>query len=242
VPEEAGLLLAVADELIPFFRNRTVDRSLAHRMAIRAVQAYQPETRADCVNAGRTIAFSMAALALLGNAASEDMEMPEKLRILGRANALNRSADQSERSMMQRRRYLRAKAAGELPHPLSMPSEPSPDFSEARIKAAMAEAISEYRAARAQGPAEAPTPQTNPDPIARPTAAPRPSPAADHRQPPATTPQNAIHHGTAKPRPASYRQRLMQHSTMAQADFSHPLMNMPPSIEVPGAPTFRNNF
>jgi hypothetical protein len=139
--------------------------------------------------------------------------MPEKLRILGRANALNRSADQSERSMMQRRRYLRAKAAGELPHPLSMTSEPTPEFNESHIKAAMAEAISEYRAARAQRPAEAAAP-----------------------------PQSAIHQGTAKPRSASYRQRLMQHSTMAQADFSHPLMNMPPSIEVPGVPTFRNNF
>jgi hypothetical protein len=144
--------------------------------------------------------------------------------------------------MMQRRRYLRAKAAGELPHPPSMTSEPTPEFNESHIKAAMAEAISEYRAARAQRPAEAAAPPTNPEPIAPQTAPPQPSPAADHGQPPAASPQSAIHQGTAKPRSASYRQRLMQHSTMAQADFSHPLMNMPPSIEVPGVPTFRNNF
>ncbi|HEY1412177.1 MAG TPA: hypothetical protein VGF36_08550 [Rhodopila sp.] len=211
---------------------------------MRAIQAYQPETRADCVNAGRTIAFSMAALALLGHAASEDMEMPEKLRVLGRANALNRSADQSERSMMQRRRYLRTKTSDEQPHPLSMPSEPTSEFDEAHVKAAMAEAINEYRAACAQRPAEAPAAESNP---ASQTVTPQPVPAINPllrsaKAPGPTIQESVVHRAAAKPPSTSYRQRLMQASTMSKTDSSHPLMNMPPSIELPGGYSSRDRF
>ena len=112
---EVGLMFGIADQLIPLFKIGTIDVPLAREMAVSAITAYAPETRADYVNIARTIALSMAALSLLGTAASQDMTMPEKMRTFGRANALNRSADQSERTMMQRRRYQRANPPGEQP-------------------------------------------------------------------------------------------------------------------------------
>ncbi len=57
----------------------------------------------------------MAALALLGRGATDDMTITEKLRSYGRANVLNRSAEQSERSMMQRRRLGLALSRAGLP-------------------------------------------------------------------------------------------------------------------------------
>ena len=99
-----GLMLSVAEQLIPLFATAAAGIPQARRIARSAVEAYAPETRADYINTARIIAFSMAALALLGRAAADEIAIAEKLRIYGRANALNRSAEQSERSMMQRRR------------------------------------------------------------------------------------------------------------------------------------------
>ena len=95
IDPKIGLILTAAEHLIPLFQSSAIDIPLARKMAFSAIEAYRPETRADFVNVARTIAFSMAALALLGQAASQDMTMPEKMRAFGRANALNRSADQS---------------------------------------------------------------------------------------------------------------------------------------------------
>jgi hypothetical protein len=189
-----GLYFAVADQLIPFFYKGTQDADLARAMARSAIQAYGPETRADFANIARTIAFSMAALALLGQAAEEDMTMAEKMRAYGRANALNRSADQSERTMMQRRRYRHAHAEPE-------PPPPEPDIDEAEIEAAVAQAISQ---------AINLTKSVKTDP-------PRPTPAPEATKPPTRSPiiryDNPIP-ATAQSRTASHRDQLLHHTAI----------------------------
>ena len=143
---QIGLMFTAADHLIPLFRTGSIDVALAREMAISAIEAYHPETRADFVNAARTIAFSMAALTLLGLAASRDMPMPEKMRAYSRANALNRSADQSERTMMQRRRYHHANPPDHQPDPeTEAPADDAP-IDEAEMQAAVAVAMNEYLA------------------------------------------------------------------------------------------------
>lgn len=136
-----GLMFAIADQLIPFFLKGTGDYDMARAMARSAVEAYGPQTRADFANIARTIAFSMAALSLLGQAAEEDMTMAEKMRAYGRANALNRSADQSERTMMLRRRLRTANAEPQAPPPEPPSSEP--DIEDAEIQAAVAQAVAQ---------------------------------------------------------------------------------------------------
>ena len=89
-----GLITGITSQLVPLFRSATTNDALAYKMAISAIGSYQPESRPDFVNAARTIAFSMAALALLGSAASPDMTMTEKMRVLrpgNRAEPLRRS-------------------------------------------------------------------------------------------------------------------------------------------------------
>jgi hypothetical protein len=91
----------------------------------------------------------MTALNLLRDIAKADLSMPEKLRLFGRANALNRSADQSERTMMQRRRLQQSAKADEW---LAKPSAPPPDPTkdEAEVEAQVAEAMAVYMAECAQ--------------------------------------------------------------------------------------------
>ena len=167
---EVGLMFTAADHLIPLFRSHAIGTSLARQMAISAIDAYQPESPADYVNVARTIAFSMAALALLGQSAAQDMTMTQKMRALGRATALNRSADQSERTMMQRRRY---QLANPLVEPNATAAQAAPkqeEIDEARMHAAIAEAMNEYQATQ---------PATEPDITAKSTASmPQTRPAA----------------------------------------------------------------
>ena len=140
----SGLISTIAELLMPLFKTSSIDRQLAEQMATSAIEAYRPETRADFINVARTIAFSMAALALLGKTASDDLTMPEQMKAFGRANALNRSADQSERTMMQRRRYqqstLPAGQPGDEPH------VPRAEISDTEMQAAISEALNEYLA------------------------------------------------------------------------------------------------
>jgi hypothetical protein len=133
-------------------------------MAISGIEAYQPETRADYINLARTISFSLAALSLLGQAASPDMPMPEKMRAFGRANALNRSADQSERTMMRRRGYLQSSPATESPDLIGPPDLPESQaaLDDADMQAAINEAVAEYVTTCAQS---RPAPQP-PAPVA----------------------------------------------------------------------------
>jgi hypothetical protein len=129
-------------------------------MAMSAIAAYHPESRSDYVNIARTIAFSMAALALLAKATHTDMPTPDLMRVFGRANALNRSADQSERTMIQRRAYHVANPPAELPpwmDPSLETSEPDGgSMDDAVLQAAVAEAMREYAAAVAAPQAEPP--------------------------------------------------------------------------------------
>jgi hypothetical protein len=144
-----GLQFRVAEHLVPFFKVEQITIDRARRMAWSALNAYYPEARADYVNAARTIAFSMAALALLGKAvSSNDLSHPEQMRAYGRANALNRSADQSERAMMQRRRYLLDNPQPEPPAIETEPEQSERDpVAEAEIQAQVAEAMQDYVAA-----------------------------------------------------------------------------------------------
>jgi hypothetical protein len=148
VDPEIGLMFTAADHLIPLFKTGSIDVPLARQMAVSAIEAYRPETRADFVNVARTIAFSMAALALLGQTTSADMTLPEKMRAFGRANALSRSADQSERTMMQRRRYQQTNPPAEHPDPKSEHFAPDTLIDDAKLQADIAGAMREYLAAR----------------------------------------------------------------------------------------------
>jgi hypothetical protein len=127
-----GLRFAAARHLIPIFQGGPVDRDLAMRMAHSAVDAYNPQSRSDCVNAARTVAFSMAALALLSRVAREQMPLPEELRAFGRATALNNSADQSERTMMLRRGTQKPKPPASQPAKQAQPRPPEPPVRESR--------------------------------------------------------------------------------------------------------------
>jgi hypothetical protein len=129
-----GLMFAAAHHLLPLFRIGTIDDRLARQMAVSAIESYHPETRADYVNVARIIAFSMTALALLGKTVSPDMALPEQMRAYGRANALSRSADQSERTMMQHRRHQKANPPAEQPSLIGPnPTTPDPETDEAAI-------------------------------------------------------------------------------------------------------------
>ncbi len=94
-----GVLFSVAGQLAPLFETKDTDPDDARQSAMSALAAYHPESRADFVNIARILAFSMASLAALGLAVADDLPPAAKMRYFGRANALNRSADQSERIM-----------------------------------------------------------------------------------------------------------------------------------------------
>ena len=190
--------MCVADLLVPLFRSASADLSVARRMAISAMAAYNPTSRADYVNIARTLAFSMSALALLGTAATHALTPAEKLRSLGRANALNRSADESERVMLQRRRQAQSQAeshahSGTLRqtedrlHSDAASTTTSDDgaaFDDSKMQADIAAAMKDYLAARLLAatpaqPQDAATPaaasrQPEPQPQATAPAAPRP--------------------------------------------------------------------
>lgn len=193
-----GLMFAIADQLIPFFFKGTGDYDMARAMARSAIEAYGPQTRADFANIARTIAFSMAALSLLGQAAEEDVTMAEKMRAYGRANALNRSADQSERTMMLRRRLRTANAEPQTPPPEPPPSEPpppEPDIDDAEIQAAVAQAVAQAINLTNTSKTKPATPE--PETI-KPAAIRYDSPRPD----------------TAQPRNASQKDQLLHHTAI----------------------------
>jgi hypothetical protein len=219
---KAGLIVVAASQLVPLFRTKSTGYRGAHKMAMSAIAAYHPEARSDYVNIARTIAFSMAALALLANAATADMPMPDLMRVYGRANALNRSADQSERTMIRRRTYHAANPPAELPAwmdpGLESPESEAP-ADDAVIQAAVAEAMREYDAAVTPPPAEAPpqfgpaAPATGTNPAAAPhyairgTGLPSPRPSSGIARPdqPRTTPYKTTLLRNAAMPPAAIR-------------------------------------
>jgi hypothetical protein len=206
-----GLMFAAAHHLLPLFKIGTIDDRLARQMAVSAIEAYEPQTRADYVNAARIIAFSMTALALLGKTTNPDMPMPEQMRAYGRANALNRSADQSERTMMQRRRLQKANPSGErpdligpnpaIPDPAATPDPTAIDNAE--VQAAVDGIMREYQSLGIAAPIKPATPK----PLATPQVSPiQPPTAPFHYNGPRT--------GTAQPQRTPYKQELLRNSAL----------------------------
>jgi hypothetical protein len=139
-------------------------------------------------------------------AGADDLPPAVKMRYFGRANALNRSADQSERIMMQRRRDQRANPPAELPaHLRPRPANPEPSPDDVAIDAAVAEAMAVYRASKVPPPAEKPAPrvQTSTQPAPRPFD---PQPA----QPPIAIPAAIPAQAPTTP----YKQSLLQCTAM----------------------------
>jgi hypothetical protein len=210
-----GLLISVAVQLVPLFTVAAAgDIPLAHQMAASAIEAYAPESRADYVNVARTLAFSMSALALLGKAAAPDLPMPETLRAFARANALNRSADQSERSMMLRRCYLQANPHPEQP---AQPPAPGPDPDDAEAEAAIAAAMQIYAACISAQP-EAMASETAPAPAPQ-ASTPPPAPAVSLAPPVTAATASAIRYAAPAPdatqvRGAPHKDELLRHSAM----------------------------
>ena len=219
IDPRAGLMISAASQLVPLFRTNSPDSRVAREMAMSAIAAYDPESRADYINVARTIAFSIAALALLAKAATEDMPMPELMRVYGRANALNRSADQSERTMMRRRACQKADPPAWMDPGLETP-EPDAPTDDAVFQAAVAEAIQEHEALVTPPPAEAPPP-TATTPLSAPVASPGQSPAATIRYatpaPGIGLPSSHQNPGMARmdqPRTAPYKTTLLRNAAM----------------------------
>ena len=141
-----GLQEKVASLLTPIFQDAKTEELFAYQIACRSLQAYEPETRADFVNAGRTIAFGLASMVLLKEVFNPTLDLEDKKRAAIHANALNRSADQAERSMMERRRYQRAYPT--LPVPQQTAQEPD----DAQVQTQVAEAVTAYTAAQPDPP------------------------------------------------------------------------------------------
>jgi hypothetical protein len=205
---KVGLMFITASRLIPFFQTSSIDIALAHKIAISAIAAYMPEDRADYINIARTIAFSTAALALLGKAIVSDMPLPDQLRVYGRANALNRSADQSERTMMQRHSYQKANPMDELPawmNPGVQMPEPEAPIDTTEIDAVVAEALKAFEAqvAASKATTEPPIQITAVTPL-------QPAVAL----PDAGIRYNAPMPGTGQPPKAPYKAALLQNSAM----------------------------
>jgi len=158
-----GLQEKVATLLAPIFQDARTDELFAYQISCRSLQAYEPETRADFVNIARTIAFSLASLAVLKDAFNPSIEPSDKKRVVVQANALNRSADQAERSMMDRRRYQRAYPT----FPVPQPAAPEPDDTQAHTQ--VAAAVASYTTAQPKPPTPA-KPEINrvPPPIHQP--------------------------------------------------------------------------
>ncbi len=201
-PSDA-LLHRLAAQLMPLFQQDAADLLVAKQGALAAIAAYQPESRADFVNIARIIAFSMATLSALGLAAADDVPPAQRMRYFGRANALNRSADQSERIMMLRRRDQRANGLQETAACAPAPAEEA--LSDAYIDAAVAEAMAVYTASRSNSarPAQPASPQpagpASPDTVA---AAPADQAASDPRAMPAP-PRSQATASTAPWKPAA---------------------------------------
>jgi len=188
------LLRHLAERITPLFEIGSASKADATATAISALAAYSPKSRADFVNIARILAFSMSSLAALGLAAADDLPPAQKMRYFGRANALNRSADQTERIMMQRRRGPHAAA------PAAAAAGLGPDIAltpqdEAALDAAVEEAMALYRA------------------TVTPTAAAKPK--LQTAQPHPRQAETALHTGGSNPRPATpYRQTLLHGSAM----------------------------
>jgi hypothetical protein len=175
-----NVLQAVAERLIPFFAGAGHDAGAARTAALAAIDSWRPENMVDILHIGRILAFSLAAISMAGQAAAADMPPEMQLRCLGKANALARSAEQSERAMTRQRQLRRddpprdsqTASAG-----TAQPPPPPPDADDA-ILALVEETMAEFRAfqatARAAQPASVQPLSLQPPPV------PETAPPASH--------------------------------------------------------------
>jgi hypothetical protein len=231
IDPKKGLMLGASDLLIPFFKNANPGAGMAEKMALSAIAAYEPETRADYVNIARTIAFSMAAIILLRKATADDTPAEDTMRLFGHAIALNRTADQSERTMMQRRRYQKLNPPAKLPawmDPGSEPpaSKPEAPIEAAQIRAAVAEAMRNDQSQRKPASAQNPPPVPVVQPVTN--AGSRPEPALSPIQTQAASPASAIRYSAPLPdthssQKAPYKAALMQNTPPHNRRLHRPL-------------------
>jgi hypothetical protein len=159
-----GLVVAVGEQIVSLFKTPQVTLTQAREATVLALHAYHPEGQADHVSAARILAFSMAALSALRLAAAEDVPLAMKLRLFDRANSLNRSADQAERRMAERRQDLQASppvVAADRRQPPAVPAA-DPLFDDAAIAAAVEEAMAAFHTAQTLPEAGKTTPEATP--------------------------------------------------------------------------------
>lgn len=97
-----GILIdVIAALLAPMFMGPNCgDISLARTAAIETVNAYRAQNLAELLAAAQIIAFGLAALRSLSLSMTEDVSPPMALRLRGNAIALNRSAEQNRRNLV----------------------------------------------------------------------------------------------------------------------------------------------
>ncbi len=103
--------------LMPFFSGTAVDRKVIMESILETLGDYRPTTRVELLQAAQVIALSMSSLDSLGEAFSTELTASMRLRLRGGANALNRSAEQTLRSLDKRQAAEPVEAA-QPPDPL----------------------------------------------------------------------------------------------------------------------------
>lgn len=192
-------MMSVSDLLIPFFDRPGLHEDFVSKMAGCAIDAYGPESRADHINIARTVAFSMASVALLAKAvASQDMPLKDQLSVASRANALHRSAGESERSMMRRRQYDKANPSGERPDLWASASQAASEPERAASSPAEASTLQVrindmlkvyHEALASEQPTSEPAPASIPQPSGAGRTPKRPQATAIHDAAPALQPE-----------------------------------------------------
>jgi hypothetical protein len=132
------------------------DISFARIAALETITAYRMQNPVGLLLVAKIVAFGLTALGSLGLSMTDDLPIPLILRLRANANALNRSAERTERTLGETR-FIRP------------PAEPDTGLDEATVLAGVAEA--QARAAAARANVQAAQPPT------RAAAAPVPPPA-----------------------------------------------------------------
>jgi hypothetical protein len=152
------LLELIVAFLAPMFITASCgDLHFARLAAMETMQSYGARTQAELMNIAQIIGFGLAAMDSLCLSMADELALSMKLRLRGNANALNRSAQQHQRVLDQRR----------CDNPTQM-ADPEPSFddspiTEAEIEASIAHANAMAEAAHAcMQPAPMPAAQAQP--------------------------------------------------------------------------------
>jgi hypothetical protein len=99
------LMALIVTLLAPMFLGVTAGNiDYARLAAIETVNAYRARNHADLIAIAQIIGFGLAALGSLSLSMDDDISPAMALRLRGNANALNRSAEQNRRALMETRR------------------------------------------------------------------------------------------------------------------------------------------